>query len=101
MRDLAVHERLRDDADDAAAALERRVGERAHQADVRAAVDELDPALGEPVAEVGGGGAVGEVCARAGAREDADAPHFWNFFDRQIRRRCRTRRAPAHSDLTP
>ena len=84
-----------------AAALERSVGDRAHQPDVRAAVDELDPALGEPPAEVGGGGAVGEVCARAGAREDADALHDWNFFDRQIRRRCSTRRAPAHRDLTP
>ena len=101
MGDLAVDERLRDHAGDAAAALERRVGERAHQPDVRAAVDELDPALGEPVAEVARGGAVGEVRARARPGEDADALHSWNFFDRQIRRRCRTRRAPAHSDLTP
>ena len=48
MRDLAVDQRLRDHADDAAAALERGVGERAHQPDVRAAVDELDAAVGEP-----------------------------------------------------
>ena len=101
MRDLAVDERLRDHAGHAAAALERGVGERAHQADLGAAVDELDPAVGQPVADVAGGGAVREV--RSGARpgEDADAPHFRNFFDRQIRRRWRTRRAPAHSDLTP
>ena len=61
MRDLAVDERLRDHAGHPAAALERRVGDRAHQADVGAAVDELDPAVGQPVAEVARGGAVREV----------------------------------------
>ena len=48
---------------------ERRVGEHAHQPHVRAAVDELDPALGELVAEVGRRGAVGGVAPRARAGE--------------------------------
>ena len=51
MGDLAIHERLRDDADDLAAGLERRVGEQAHQPDRGAAVDDPEAALGEPPGE--------------------------------------------------
>ena len=45
---LAVDEAARDDADDLAAGRQRRVGEGAHHADPTAAVDDADPALGEP-----------------------------------------------------
>ncbi len=47
VRDLAVDEHLRDDADDLAAGGQRGVGERAHQTDGRAAVDDADAALGQ------------------------------------------------------
>ena len=45
--DLAVDQRLRDHADHLGAGRERRVGHDAHQADVGAAVDDAEPALGE------------------------------------------------------
>jgi hypothetical protein len=44
MGDLAVHERFDHDAGDLG---ERRVGDRAHQADAAAAVDQLDPRPGQ------------------------------------------------------
>src|SRR4051794_10815616 len=79
MADLAIHERLRDDADDAPARLERGVRHGAHEPHARAAVDHLDAALGEPQAEVARRRPVREV--RAGARpgEDADALHAWRI----------------------
>src|SRR4051794_5692469 len=75
VRDLAVDQRLRDHADHAAAALQRRVGDGAHQTDARAAVDELDATLREPVAEIDRGGAIRDVRPRAGPGEDADLLH--------------------------
>ena len=42
MRQLVVHQVLRDDADDLAAGGERGVGDDAHQPDVPAAVDDAD-----------------------------------------------------------
>ena len=45
---LAIDQPARDDADDLAAGRQRRVGDGAHHADAAAAVDDADPALGEP-----------------------------------------------------
>ena len=50
--DLALEQRLRDDAGDLAAGLEHRVGQRAHQPDARAAVDQADAAPGQQLAEL-------------------------------------------------
>ena len=76
MRDLAVDERLRDHADHLAARGQRRVGDRAHQPDARAAVDEADARAGERAAERGGRLRVVGMPAGAGAGEDAE-PFAW------------------------
>ena len=75
VRDLAVDERLRDHADDLAARGERRVGDRAHQADARAAVDEADARAGERAAERRGRLRVVRVGAGARPGEDAEPSH--------------------------
>ena len=46
MRNFVLDQRLRNDADHFAARLERSVGERAHQADRRAAIDKGQAAFG-------------------------------------------------------
>ena len=55
--------RLRDDADHLAAGGQRRVGEGAHQPDPAAAVDDADPALGEPAPD-----GPGQLRGRPGSR---------------------------------
>jgi hypothetical protein len=45
--DLAVGERLRNDADDVAAPGHHRIGDDAHQSDIPAAIHQADPAIGE------------------------------------------------------
>ena len=52
MGDLRGEQPPRDHADHLTAGRERRVGERAHQADGRPAVDDADAASGEQPAEV-------------------------------------------------
>ena len=47
MRELAVHEPLRDHPDHLATGIQRGVGERAHQADTTATIDGPDAALRE------------------------------------------------------
>jgi hypothetical protein len=47
----SVDQRLRDDADHAAAGGQRGVGQHAHQAVVAAAVDQLAAALADPAAD--------------------------------------------------
>ena len=73
--DLAVHELLRDHADDLAAGLQRGVGQRAHQADRRAAVDDADAAADERPREVLGRLQVDRVRPEARAAVDADGLH--------------------------
>jgi hypothetical protein len=50
MPDLAIDQHLRNHADDAAAARQRRLGERAHQTDAPAAVHEREAALRDQLA---------------------------------------------------
>jgi hypothetical protein len=73
--DLAVHERLRHDADDAAAVFEGCVGDRPHEADRAAAVDDLVPGLGQVRTHVASRANVFWVAARVGAAEDGDTRH--------------------------
>lgn len=73
--DLLVYERLRDDADDLAARFERGIGERAHEADAGAAVDEAQPAAGDFRACAAGGFEERIAGAGAGAAEDTDGAH--------------------------
>ena len=75
MRDLALDHRLRDHADHLAAVREGRVGQRAHHPAPPAAVDDPDPAAGDPRSDVGRELGVGPV---AGAEIDGDSrctPH--------------------------
>lgn len=51
VRQLAIDEHLRDDADDLAARGKSRVGQHAHQADVAAAIDQSDAPLAEEPAK--------------------------------------------------
>ena len=73
MGQLAVDQALRDDADHLAAGGQRRVRERAHQADPSAPVDDADPAGGEVRPDRGREPAMDRVVARAGTAEDRDA----------------------------
>ena len=72
VRQLVVHQVLRDDADDLAAGGQRGVGDDAHQPDVAAAVDDADAGLGQVGGEGRGRRAVGRrAVVRPG--EDGDA----------------------------
>ena len=79
---LAIDQPARDDADDLAAGGERRIGDRTHHADAAAAVDDADPALGEPGPDRRGELEMGRIAARAGTAEDADPT------DRRQRKPC-------------
>ncbi len=70
--DLLDHEVLGDDADDPAAGGQRRVGQRAHQADPAAAEDDADAAFGGQAAELGRGLDVAALGAPRGAAVDAE-----------------------------
>ena len=67
------HERLRDDADDLPLLRQRAVSNRAHQADVSAAIDEADAALGQKGAEIMRSGTVAGVVAKGGTTIDTDS----------------------------
>ena len=75
MRDLAHGERVRDDADHRAAGVEHRVGERAHQADVAAAIDERQVTGGDLPAHLLSRVEVSGITPWRGAAEDTDALH--------------------------
>ena len=72
VRQLVVHQVLRDDADHLAAGRQGGVGDDAHQPDVPAAVDDADAGAGEVGGEGGRGGGVGRRSA-LGPGEDGDA----------------------------
>ena len=59
MGDLTVNELLRDDANGLTARVEHGICELAHQADITAAVDQADPALGKQLAKVPGSSSIG------------------------------------------
>ena len=61
MRDLLLLKRAGDHAVRLAAAIEDGGGDGAHQADVAAAVDQADAALGQQSAEGRGGGGEGRI----------------------------------------
>ena len=73
MRQLPIHETLRDHADDLAAGGERRLSDGAHQPDPPAAVHEPDAALRETLPDVARRGHVARLVAGAGTAEHADA----------------------------
>jgi hypothetical protein len=73
VRDLALDERARDDADDFPAGRERRVGRLPHQPDVRPSVDEAGPAARDGGAERPRGRRVRGAVAGPGAAEHANA----------------------------
>src|SRR5262249_44320404 len=75
VRDLGVHQMLRDDADHLTAGGERRVCHLRHQPDPGAAVDGAPSTLGELTAEGLGGGGVLDPGTRARAAEHTDASH--------------------------
>jgi len=63
--DLALDQRPRDDADDASAGGERRIGHRAHQADLAAAIDDGEPGFRQRPAGRNGGFQIEGIEARA------------------------------------
>lgn len=71
--DFLVDEDVRDDADDAAVLGKGRIGDCAHETDVRTAVDQADVARGQRVSEFAGGFAVLGTAAFRGRTEDGDA----------------------------
>ena len=110
-----AREGVEDDALDASAARERRVGELAHEADAGAAVDEQPAALGDAGAEVARQGAKRRRCFRRRGGIDGDAADrrhglflAWNRragepcrADRATRRRMLPRRRPAVYAVPP
>ena len=72
--DLPVEQAAGDDADRLAAGGQHGVGELAHQAHARTAVDEPDPARREQLAQLTGGREIGGPRAGRRAAEHAD-PH--------------------------
>ncbi len=70
---LVLDQVLGDDADHAAAGLERAVGHRAHHAHLPAAEHHLPPTGGDGPAQLTRGGRVAGEAAGGGAAEHADA----------------------------
>ena len=75
MGQLAIDQSARDDTDDLAAAGQGRIRDRAHHPDPAAAVDDADPARGEPRPDRRRVLEIGPPPAGAGATEDADPAH--------------------------
>ncbi len=75
MADFHGDEVVRNDADDFAAAGERGIGQRTHQADVAAAVNEADFFRGEEGSELDGDGPIDGIEAGAGPAVDANSAH--------------------------
>ena len=75
MGQLAIDQSARDDPDDLAAARHGRIRDRAHHPDPTAAVDDADPARGEPRTDGRRELEVGRAATGAGAAEDADPAH--------------------------
>ena len=73
--DFAVEQHLRNHADDAAAGRQRRIGERAHQSDAPAAVDEREAAPRDQLAGTNGERGVSGPVAWAGAAKDTQGSH--------------------------
>ncbi len=73
MTQFAGDHAARDDADHLAAGGESGVGQDAHEADVTAAIDDGEAALGEDGAAAPGGGGIFGQGAGAGTAVDADA----------------------------
>ena len=65
----------RDHADHGPAARQRRIGERPHQTDARAAIDDLQPTLSEQPAELGRRRRIRRQPTRARATEDENPLH--------------------------
>src|ERR1700675_2704646 len=74
MRQLAILQRARDDADRGAAAGQHRVGDRPHQPVAAAAIDKLDARSGEPGAERSRCLALTRIAANRGAEIAAQPP---------------------------
>ncbi len=75
MSDFFVDQRLWNDADHFAAGGQGGVGQGAHQADARAAVNHAQAAAGAGRAKRGGQSGVLRAGSEAGAAIDADATH--------------------------
>ena len=75
MRDLALDQPRGDHADHGAAGGQRGIGERSHQPDARAAVDDLELARGDHPAELAGALGVLGRPARARSAEDENPLH--------------------------
>src|SRR5690606_29551542 len=75
VRDFPVDQLFRDHAHHLAAALQHGIGDDAHQADVAAAVDQLQALAGDAVAHGHGSFGVDRLAAGIGAAIDADRAH--------------------------
>ena len=73
--DFAVDQHLRDHADDATAGRQRCIGERSHEADAPAAVDEREPAPGDQLAGTDCERGVLGAAAWAGPAKDTQGFH--------------------------
>jgi hypothetical protein len=73
MLNFAIHQRLRDDADDRAACVERGIRESTHQANPAAAVNQINAAPGEGSAHLSRGIGVEFVVTTFRTTEDTNA----------------------------
>jgi hypothetical protein len=73
--ELALDQRPRDHADDASAGGERRIGHRAHQADLAAAIDDGEPGLRQRLSGGDSGFEIERIESGARAAENANGFH--------------------------
>ncbi len=83
-RALAALQEARNDPGDAAAAVEHRAGERSHEADGAAAIDEAHARIRHGTAEGAGRFLVGRVGPEPRAAINANACQTWHERDRRI-----------------
>lgn len=74
--DFALFEKFRDDASDFAAMIDNGACDRAHEADIAAAIDEADAGFSQVNAEFAGDTGENRIGAVAGAAIDADGLDF-------------------------
>src|SRR3546814_17136837 len=86
VRDLCADERVGDHPDNLAARLERRIGDRAHQPEPPAAIDDADAAARQRTADVARGFDIDGIGGGRGPAIDGEAFHSMTLYlDRHSR----------------
>src|SRR3546814_4878760 len=102
VRDLCADERVGDHPDHLAARLERRIGDRAHQPEPPAAIDDADAAARQRTADVARGFDIDGIGGGRGPAIDGEALHsMTHYLERHSREGGHPSPAFARSDENP